>query len=460
VITGEVIRAGVGDTAPPVRLRLASAHPGAPRHHGGMVPFRQVPALLLLAGFAVAMAPALMAAAADGLDDATRAKLNDALDHLRAESEPVLKEGPIDQIVELGPQAVTAALPDLMPLLSSDDAGLRKEVVKALYPPVVLNAQQLQVLHRLVADPDDDVRAAVNATINAVQAQTEQAKTDQDIRETKELSPRQLLDALQSPTLQARESAEKVASSRLLDADFCREIAGQPAEVTKLVGNADAEVRALALTFLGKCWKDLPPESVPAVTNAASDTDEGAAFAALAALAHAPHHGAGSAAALKAVRYESGVRTGATLGQALATLGELGAWDDELAKVCLAALDDTGAQPGACALITHQGVRLPALAPRLTALVSDRSADVETRAAAMDALAVAGDPKDSAPLFAAILANTGEPRRPRQAASIALQNLGADARSVLPTIEKVAETEEDVDIRLAAKSAAQLIKSH
>jgi hypothetical protein len=429
-----------------------------------MTPTPRIRTVRTLAALAMCLSlatPALSAAvAADGLDDATRAKLDAALEQMRAESEPVLKEGPIDKIVELGPAAVTAALPDLMPLLDSQDAGLRKEVVKAMCPPVVLNAAQIDRLHRLIADPDDDVRAAVNTAINAVQDQRRQAKNDQGLRDTKDLSPRQLLDALDSPTLQARENAEKVAQSRLLDNDFCHEISGQPQVVAKLVGNPDAGVRALALTLLAKCWKDLPPESLAAVTNAASDTDEDAARAALAALAHAPRHGAGSAAAVKAVRYETGVRAGATLGQALATLGELGVWDDDLAKTTLAALDDKDAQSGACAIITHQGVRLPTLAPRLTAIVSDRTADVEVRASAMNALAVAGDPKDTAPLFAAVLANTGEPRRPRQAASIALQNLGADARPVLPTIEKVAATEQDVDVRLAAKSAAQLIKSH
>jgi hypothetical protein len=269
-----------------------------------------------------------------------------------------------------------------------------------------------------------------------------------------------MLGRLGSDSLQEREASEQSINARLRDPDFCHEISGQAEMVVNLIASPDASVRALALVLLRTCWKDLPNGALAAVTNAAMDSDEDTAREAIADLARAPHRGEGAAAALKAVRTEAHDRHGRTLGQALATLADLGAWDDDIAAITLQALDDADAQWGACIIIARQGVRRPDLAPRLSALVSDQRTESETRAEAMNALAMAGDPKVVAPQLAGILADTHENTRQRQAATIALQNMGADAKSVLPIVEQVAKNEDDTDVRLAAQALERNLRSY
>src|SRR3954464_12313195 len=102
-------------------------------------------ALLLLLGSAA------RAADAPPLKPDVQRKLDKELNDLRTARDPVLQLTPLQHIVDLGPEAVQAALADVWKLMDSPSPGLRKDAMNALHPPVKLAPEQVQRIDRMIA---------------------------------------------------------------------------------------------------------------------------------------------------------------------------------------------------------------------------------------------------------------------------------------------------------------------
>jgi hypothetical protein len=116
---------------------------------------------------------------------------------------------------------------------------------------------------------------------------------------------------------------------------------------------------------------------------------------------------------------------------------------------------------GACAAIAAQRKRLPAFTERLSTIGSDPGADPEARAEALKALAIAADPAKSVPVLERLVETKTEDKRARVGACTALLLMAADAAPALTSLQGVAKNErDDLEVRKAAKAAAEIISHH
>ncbi|MBA3708320.1 MAG: hypothetical protein H0W83_05825 [Planctomycetes bacterium] len=385
-------------------------------------------------------------------------RLGELLEQLRSSRDPVLKLTPLSRVVDLGPAAIEAALPDLMPLLDTRNGGLRHDVLAALRPPVRLANDQMQRIERLRADPDESVRQLANTLMNEIRVYRDQVAAQRKLALTGQLSTKQLLEALGGEDLKKREDANRVVRQRSQDdPEFRREIAGQTAKLGKLARSPDASVRVTVMLLYERCFNPLPLAAVPVVSATAADTEDDVATAALAALAHAPSSNADAIAAARLAI----TRTGRVQGRALSTLATLGTCDDEILAIARQILENSSAEAwrGACAIIVTNRQRLPDVVERLASAVADRTCDPESRAEAMKAFAVAAAPERSIKDLSRVLDNARvEDARSRSAACTALMVMAEDARPALPLLNRIAKADnDDSEVRKAAKAAIEVI---
>ncbi len=423
---------------------------------------------LLLAASVVSVAAtgpaawAVDAAPAPALSAAQQRSLDKQLADLRASRDPLLKASPLQRIVDIGPAAVEAALPDLMPLLDNADAGLKQNVLNAIKPPVHLSGEQVQRIEKMMADPDEKVRKLARATLEEIRKFRESSASQKGLAQAGQLTAKQLLTALDSEELQTRENAVQVSRKRCeSDADYRREASGDLAMLAKLSHSPDAKVRVEALHLMCRCFDNLPVELVDPAAFASEDSEDEVAVGALAALARAV--GAGKDAAVTAARKQTTAESPKVQGQALATLAALGAWDDGVAKAVREALDggNADATKGACAAVFFHRRKLPEVVDRLITLTADPAADPETRAEAMKALSVAAEPARSIPVLEQVLETKTDDKRARIGACTAFMLMAEVATPALTSLQGVAKNErDDLEVRKAAKSAAELIGRH
>jgi hypothetical protein len=412
-------------------------------------------ALLLLLGSAAA------AADAPALKPDVQRKLDKELADLRSAKDPVLQLTPLQHIVDLGPEAVQAALDDVWKLVDSPSPGLRKDALAAVRPPVKLAPDQVKRIDRMVADPDDQVRTAARKLLEEIRTFREQKASDQGMAAAEKLPSRQLLAELGSDDLNRRGKACQVTRKRIEEPGFRADVGDVPATVIALADHPDAQVRQIALALLTRCWKELPPEAMDAVVQATGDQDEAVAAAALGALAHAPASGRERAEA--AARTQADKGSPQVQGAALTALAGLGVWDDSVAQVVKTGLqgDSPAVWKGACAAVIAARKRQPGLSDRLATIGNDAGADPEARAEALKALAIAADPAKSVPLLERLVENKNDDKHARIGACTALMLIAESAAPALTSLQGIAKNErDDLEVRKAAKAAAEIIAHH
>jgi hypothetical protein len=428
-----------------------------------MRPFVAYIPLPLLLAAVVACGPVVVGAEI-GLEDpkpltaAEQARLDKLLSDLRGSKDPVLKITPVNNIIDLGPAAIEASLPDFFPLLDLKYGALRHDVLIGMRPPVRLNNDQMQRIERMRADPDESVRALANSLMTEMRVYREQKAAQQKLALTGQLSTTQLLDALDGQDLKKRENANRVARQRSQDdAEFRREIAVRQAQLAKLARNPDSSVRVTVMLLYERCFNPLPQAVVPIVCATAADTEDDVATQALATLCRAPSTNSDAIEAAK----KAATRAGRVQGRALQTLATLGSVDEEILTIARQVLADTSAVAwrGACSVIVTNRQRMPEIVDRLEAAVADRTCDAETRAEAMKALAVAAAPERSIRCLSRVLDNPKvEAAAARSASCTALMVMAEEAKPALALLTRVAQAEnDDYEVRKAAKAAIEVI---
>lgn len=399
------------------------------------------------------------AEAADTLDPATRAELDKNLTRIQQANDPILQVSPIRRIAELGPAAVGAALPTLLPLLDSTDASVRRAVVHALHPPVLLDAAAIDRLDRLAIDTDDDVRTEAAQVVQEAHAWAVRVHEQAQQERLRHLDEHGLLHALTAEDIDTRDHARALLTSRLDDAQARARLGQEGALLATLARHADRHVRTCALLIAARCVAPLPPALSAAATAALQDIDTPVIAAGVAALAQvAPAERVAAVASVRPLlRPGSPVRAAA-----VTTLARLNVWDRDTLGAAAEVLGQEPTERGQLLTVLAQACPTdPGLARVLIHLALDATATSDERCLALKALVQAAPPADAIDTCEQVLASRAEAPGVRQGACTALMLMAAHAQVARPLLEGIANDQrERADLRATAAAAAALIAGH